>query len=177
METLFIAAVTVLVVGYGFVRLRRADEAARRYLESGQEKPLQLAHLSETLARVARETRTLRIFLESPLQAVRDHLATDLMRTDEDIEAFDAVLLDASREVGLYLAMIDGLQPHERQELETLGAGAGAIRGAMEAENGAFERAHVKAPGRPPMDQRMEALLRELTRIESALQAQGHVYR
>lgn len=177
METLFIAAVTVLVVGYGFVRLRRADEAARRYLESGQEKPLQLAHLSETLARVARETRTLRICLESPLQAVRDHLATDLMRTDEDIEAFDAVLLDASREVGLYLAMIDGLQPHERQELEALGAGAGAIRGAMEAENGAFERAHVKAPGRPPMDQRMEALLRELTRIEGALQAQGHVYR
>ncbi|MCY1007921.1 hypothetical protein OV079_20655 [Nannocystis pusilla] len=136
-----------------------------------------MAHLSETLARVARETRTLRIFLESPLQAVRDHLATDLMRTDEDIEAFDAVLLDASREVGLYLAMIDGLQPHERQELESLGAGAGAIRGVMEAENGAFERAHVKAPGRPPMDQRMEALLRELTRIESALQAQGHVYR
>ena len=177
MEALFIAAVTVLVVGYGFVRLRRADEAARRYLESGHEKPLQLAHLGDTLARVARETRTLRIWLESPLQAVRDQLAADLTRTDEDIEAFDAVLLDTSREVGLWLAMIDGLQPHERQELEQLGAGAGAIRGAMEAENGAFERAHLKAPGRPPMDQRIEAILRELTRIEDALQGQGHVYR
>lgn len=177
MEALFIAAVTVLVVGYGFVRLRRADEAARRYLESGQEQPLQLAHLSEPLARLARETRTLRIWLESPLQAVRDHMAADLTRTDEDVEAFDALLLDASREVGLWLATIDALQPHERQELEALGAGAGAIRGAMEAENGAFERAHLKAPGRPPLDQRLEAILRELARIEAALQGQGHVYR
>ncbi|MDC0715910.1 hypothetical protein [Nannocystis bainbridge] len=177
METLFIAAVTVLLVGYGFIRLRRADAAARRYLESGQDKPLQLAHLSETLARVARETRTLRIWLESPLQAVRDQLATDLTRTDDDVEGFDAVLLDASREVGLWLAMIEGLQPHERQELEALGAGAGAIRGAMEAENGAFERARLKLPGRPTLDVRIEAILRELTRIEAALQAQGHVYR
>jgi len=177
MEALFIAAVTVLMVGYGFVRLRRADEAARRYLESGQDKPLQLAHLSDTLARVARETRTLRIWLESPLQAVRDHLAADLTRTDEDVEAFDGLLLDASREIGLWLAMIDGLPAHERQELEQLGAGAGAVRGAMEAENGAFERAHLKAPGRPAMDQRIEAILRELTRIETALQGQGHVYR
>jgi hypothetical protein len=177
MEALFIAAVTALVVGYGFVRLRRADEAARRYLESGQEQPLQLAHLSESLARVARETRTLRIWLEAPLQAVRDHLAADLTRTDEDIEALDAILLDASREVGLWLAMIEALPDHAKQELAALGADPGAIRGAMEAENGAFERAHLRTPGRPSMDQRIEAILRELARIEAALQGQGHVYR
>lgn len=177
MEVLFLAAVMVLVVGYGYVRLKRSEEAARRYLESGHEKPLQLAHLGDALARVARETRTLRISLESPLQAIRDHLAPDLTRSDEDIEAFDAVLLEATREVGMWLAMIDGLQPHERQELEALGAGPGPVRGAMEAENGAFERAHARAPGRAPLDQRFEAILRELARVEAALQGQGHVYR
>jgi len=177
MEAIFLAAVLVLVVGYGFVRLKRSEEAARRYLESGHEEPLQLAHLGDALARVTRETRTLRIALESTLQAIRDHLAPELTRSEEDVEAFDAALMDASRELGLWLAMIDGLRPHERQELEGLGAGPGAVRGAMETENGAFERAHARAPGRPPLDVRFEAILRELARIEAALQAQGHVYR
>ena len=177
MELLFLAAVMVLVVGYGYVRLRRSDEAARRYLESSHDRPLQLGHLSETLARVTRETRTLRIALESTLQAIRDHLSPDLARSDEDVEAFDAALMDASRELGLWLAMIEGLQPHERQEIEALGAGPGAIRGAMEAENGAFERVHARAPGRAPLDQRFAAILGELARIEDALQGQGHVYR
>ena len=75
------------------------------------------------------------------------------------------------------MAMIDGLQPHERQELEALGAGPGPVRGAMEAENGAFERAHARTPGRAALDQRFEAILRELARVEAALQGQGHVYR
>ena len=73
--------------------------------------------------------------------------------------------------------MVDALQPHERSELEALGAGPEAVRGVMAAENGAFERGQIKGPGRPPLDQRMEALIRELARIEGALQAQGHVYR
>lgn len=191
MIELFVVAVLVLIAGYGYVRLRRADEAARRYLESASEKPLQLAHLSDVLQRVARETRTLRISLESPLQALREHMqrdlsqmrgargliAVDLTRTEDDHEALDALLLDASRDVGLWLRMIDALQPHERQELEALGAGPETVRGAMAGENGAFERAQIRAPGRAPLDQRMEALIRELARIEGALQAQGHVYR
>lgn len=177
MEAIFVALVTVVLVGYGFVRLRRAEEAARRYLESGNEKPLQLAHLGDTLARVARETRTLRIALESPLQAIREHMRVDITRTEDDVEAFDATLLEASRELGEWLAMIDALAPHDRQELEALGAGPEAIRGALAAENGAFERAHIHVEGRPPLDQRFEAILRELARIEGALQGQGHLYR
>jgi hypothetical protein len=177
MEAIFLAVVTVLLVGYGYVRLRRAEEAARRYLEAGQDGPLQLAHLGDALQRVARETRTLRIGLESALQAIRDHMAVDLTRTEDDVEAFDAALLDATRELGQWLAMIDALAPHHRQELEALGAGPEASRGALAAENGAFERAHMQAPGRPPLDQRFEAVLRELARIEAALQAQGHMYR
>lgn len=192
MIELFVVAVLVLIAGYGYVRLRRADEAARRYLESGTEKPLQLAHLSDTLARVARETRTLRLSLEGPLQALREHMTrdlsqvglgarglmeVDLTRTEDDHEALDALLLDASRDVGLWLQMVDGLQPHERHELEALGAGPEAVRGVLAAENGAFERAQLRGAGRPPLDQRLEALIRELLRIEGALQGQGHVYR
>lgn len=177
MEAIFLAVVTVLLVGYGYVRLRRAEEAARRYLEAGEERPLQLAHLGEPLAQVARETRTLRIGLESTLQAIREFLQVDLTRTEDDVEAFDATLLDASRELGQWLAMVDGLAPHHRQELEALGAGPAAVRGAFAAENGAFERAHLRAQGRAPLDQRFEAILRELARIEAALQGQGHLYR
>ena len=177
MEGLFLVCVIVLVSTYGYVRLKRADEAARRYLEAGEEKPLQLAHLSETLARIARDTRTLRIYLESPLHAVREHLRPDMTRTEDDVEAFDAALLDATREVGLWLTMIDGLQPHERQELDALGAGPETIRGALAAENWAFERAQLHAPGRARLDVRLEAVIRELARIEAALQGQGRVYR
>jgi hypothetical protein len=191
MIELFVVTVLVLVAGYGYARMRRADEAARRYLESAGEKPLQLAHLSEVLQRVTRETRTLRISLESPVQALREHMRrdlsqvtgaraiidVDLTRTEDDHEALDALLLDASRDVGLWLQMVDSLQPHERQELEALGASPETVRGVMAAENGAFERERIKAAGRPPLDQRMEALMRELLRIEQALQGQGHVYR
>lgn len=177
MEGLFLVAVIVLVSTYGYVRLKRADDAARRYLESGEEKPLQLAHLSETLARIARDTRTLRIYLDSPLHAVREHMRPDPTRTEDDVEAFDAALLDATREVGLWLTTIDGLQPHERQELDALGAGPETIRGALAAENWAFERGQIELKGRPPLDQRLEAVIRELARIETALQGQGRVYR
>jgi hypothetical protein len=191
MIELFVVTVLVLIAGYGYARLRRADEAARRYLESAGEKPLQLAHLSDVLQRVARETRTLRISLESPVQALREHMQrdlsqvkgargfidVDLTRTEDDHEALDALLLDASRDVGLWLQMLDSLQPHERQELEALGASPETVRGVMAAENGAFERERIKAAGRAPLDQRMAALIRELVRIEEALQGQGHVYR
>lgn len=191
MIELFVVVALVTLAGYGYVRLRRADEAARRYLESAGEKPLQLAHLSEVLQRLARETRTLRISLESPLQAVREHMRrdlsqvkgargfmeVDLTRTEDDLESLDAQLLDASRDVALWLQMVDSLQPHERQELEALGASPETVRGVMAAENGAFERERISAEGRASLDQRMEALMRELVRIEGALQGQGHVYR
>ncbi|MDC0666873.1 hypothetical protein [Nannocystis radixulma] len=35
------------------------------------------------------------------------------------------------------------------------------VSGAVEAENGAFERAHLKPPGRAPMDQRIDVIPRE----------------
>lgn len=176
MIELYLIGLAVLLSGFGYYRLKRAEEAARRYLE-GREQPLQLAHLTEALARVARETRTLRISLESPLQAVREFGRTDLTRTEGDLEGFDALMMDSTREVGQWLAMIDALAPHERQELEALGAGPETVRGILVASDWAFERAQIGASGKLPLDQRLEALLRELARIEAALQAQGRVYR
>ena len=64
MVELFLVSMVVLLGGFGFYRLMRAQQEARLYLESGAEAPLQLSHLSSELARIARETRTLRISLE-----------------------------------------------------------------------------------------------------------------
>ena len=85
---------------------------------------------SRALARVARETRTLRISLESPLRTLREFMQTDPTRTEDDLEAVDAALMEATREVGEWLAMIDALPAHERGDMEAMGASAGPIRSA-----------------------------------------------
>lgn len=177
MVELFLVSMVLLLTGFGFYRLLRAQQEARRYLEGGAEAPLQLTHLSGALARVARETRTLRISLESPLRAVRAFMTTDLTRTEDDLEAIDAALMEATREIGEWLAMIDELPAHERQAMDGMGASAGPIRAAMDAEQWAFERGHLKSPGRPDLDVRLEAVLLALSRIETALQVPFNPYR
>lgn len=184
MEVPFIVVLLVLLTGFGFYRLRRAEAAAQRYLEAGQEAPMQLSHLSERLARVASDTRLLRVTIEGTLHAVRESMEIDLTRTEDDLANLDAALLDLTREVGLWLAMIDGLPAHDREHLESLGAGPEGVRGVLKAENWAFERppppgleAAAPARTRPGLDLRIEGLIRELGRVESALQGQGHVYR
>jgi len=173
----FLVTMVLLLTGFGFYRLKRAEQEARRYLEGGAEAPLQLSHLSSALAMVARETRTLRISLESPLRAIREFMQTDLTRTEDDLEALDAALMEATREVGQWLAMLDALPPVERDALERMGASAGPVRAAMEAEHWAFERSHLRRPGRPNLDERLEALMRELARVEKALQVPPSPYR
>lgn len=174
---LFIVAMVVLLTGYGFVRLVRAERDAQRYLEGQTEAPLQLSHLSGALATVARETRTLRISLESPLRAVREYMAVDLTRTEDDGQVVDAALLETTRAIDEWLRMIEALPVHERQAMEAMGASAGPIRAAVDAEHGAFERIHLRSPGRPTLDVRLEAILRELGRIEVAMQAPAGPYR
>lgn len=177
MVEIFLVSMVLLLTGFGFYRLLRAQQEARRYLESGSEAPLQLSHLSSTLARVARETRTLRISLESPLRAIREFMRTDLTRTEDDLEAIDAALMEATREIGEWLGMIDGLPDHERGDMEAMGASAGPIRAALAAEGWAFERSHLRSPGRQNLDDRLEAILRELERVETALQVPVNPYR
>jgi len=177
MVEMFLIAVVVLLTSFGFYRLMRAQKEAQRYLESSAEAPLQLSHLSSPLARVARGTRTLRISLESPLRAIREFMQTDLTRTEDDLEAIDAALMDVTREIGQWLAMIDALSVQERGALESMGASSVRVRVAMEAEGWAFERSHLRRPGRPDLDLRLEALLRELARVEQALQVPLNPYR
>jgi chromosome segregation ATPase len=174
---LFIVSMVVLLTGFGFYRLVRAEREARRYLEAHAEAPLQLSHLSQRLADVARDTRTLRISLESPLKALREFMRTDLTRTEDDIEAVDAALLEATREIGEWQGEIEALPEVERQAMEAMGASAAPIRAALDAEHGAFERVHLHSPGRPDLDVRLEAVLRELGRIEAAMQVQAGPYR
>ena len=173
----FLVAMVLLLTSFGFYRLLRAQQEARRYLEGGSEAPLQLSHLSRALAMVARETRTLQISLESPLRAIREFMQTDLTRTEDDLEAIDAALMEVTREIGQWLAMIDALPQHERSTLESMGASAGRVRAAMEAEGWAFERSHLRRPGRPDLDVRLETLMRELGRVETALQVPPNPYR
>jgi hypothetical protein len=177
MVEIFLISMVLLLTSFGFYRLMRAQQEARRYLEGSSEAPLQLSHLSSPLAMVARETRTLRISLESPLRAIREFMQTDLTRTEDDLEAIDAALMDVTREIGHWLAMIDALPVSERGALESMGATPGPVRAAMEAEGWAFERGHLRSPGRPDLDVRLEALLRELGRVEQALQVPVNPYR
>ncbi len=177
MVELFLVAMVALLGGFGFYRLLRAQQEARRYLEGGSDAPLQLSHLSAELARVARETRTLRISLESPLRAVREFMRTDLTRTEDDVEAVDAALMETTREIGEWLALVEGLPEHERSTIEAMGAGAGAVRAALEAEGWAFERTHLRSRGRQNLDDRLDAILRELERVEKALQVPVNPYR
>mgnify|MGYP000278798118 CR=1 FL=1 len=41
----------------------------------------------------------------------------------------------------------------------------------------AFERSHLRSPGRQNLDERLEAVLRELARVEAALQVPVNPYR
>ncbi len=61
--------------------------------------------------------------------------------------------------------------------MEAMGASAGPIRSALAAEGGAFERGHIRSAGRQDVDERLEAVLRELARVEAALQVPVNPYR
>lgn len=171
-------AVIVAAVSYGAYRLVRAQKEARRYLEdSGRDQPMVLDHLSPSLGRLARETRTLRLSLESPIRMVHDLLGTDLTRTQGDLEAIDAALLEATRACGEWLAMIEALPEVDSSRLADLGIGGAFVREALTIENGSFERARLRMHGVPTLDRRLGAIVRELARIEDALQVRDRVYR
>ncbi|MEZ4450303.1 MAG: hypothetical protein R3B09_12570 [Nannocystaceae bacterium] len=165
-------------VGYGAYRLVRAQGEARRYLEdSARDQPMILDHLSPTLAIFAQETRMLRLSLESPIRQVHELLSTDLTRTQGDVEAVDAALMDATRAVGEWLDRIEALPEADAQRLADLGCGGDFVRQAMVVENGSFERARLRMHGVPTLDRRLGGIVRELARIEAALQVRDRVYR
>ena len=110
---------------------------------------------SPSLERLARETRTLRLSLESPIRMVHDLLGTDLTRTQGDLEAIDAALLEATRACGEWLAMIEALPEVDARRLADLGIGGAFVREALAIENGSFERARLRMHGVPTLDRRL----------------------
>ncbi len=177
MLELFVVIVVLSLTGLGFTRLIRAQQEARRYLEGHSEAPLQLGHLSTNLAQVAAAARTLRISLDGPHRTVQAYMRPDPTRTIDDLEAVDAALLEATREIDDWLRMVDALPPHEHSDMEAMGASAAPIRAALAAEGGALERNHLHVEGRGSLDQRIEAILAALAKIETALQVPQGPYR
>ncbi len=164
--------------GYGIFRMLRSGRESQRYLtEAREESPLQIDHLSPPLARLARDTRLLRISLEAPVRQIKEMLIGDLdTATTEDLDAFDNMLMNTSRQLDEWLQMIDRLPETDSATLADLGLGPGPIRSALAREGWAFERKNLRGPG-PSMDLRLTQVIAELTRVETQLQTTRRLYR
>lgn len=164
--------------GYGVYRVLKSSERDRKYLaESREEQPLQLEHLGTDLQRLARETRTLRISLEAPVRDVAELRHGQLNATAEDLDSFDTMLMNVSRAVADWLVAIDRLGENDRRAMMDQGANPEPIREALTAEGFAFERRNLRRAGAPPLDERLKAIMLELAKVETALQASQRVYR
>lgn len=164
--------------GFGLYKMARSSSKSRKYLQASREdQPLRLEHLSSGLRQLAQDTRLLRISLEAPVINLRDYIDGDLDATAEDVDAFDAMLLDVTRQLADWLAAVEQLPEHDRHRMVDLGADPSAVRNALGMEGWAFERRHLRMPGKPTMDRRLANIVGELARIEGCLQTTGDVYR
>lgn len=174
----FFFLVVALLSTYGIYRVVKTQARDRKYLqESKGDAPLVLDHLPSVLRNVARDARSLRLLLESPVRDLAELRAGRLAATAEDVEAFDTMLMNASRQVGEFLVGVDRLGERERGSLRDLGVSVEPIRQVLEAEGFSFERKRMLVAGMPPLDQRLEAIRQELAKIEAALQGSPRVYR
>lgn len=169
---LFVAAFSA----YGIYAMLRANQRNQAYLrESKTEAPLQLDHVSGPLRRLVEDARMLRVSLEGPIRDVQ------AMRTGEtagaDLEAFDSMLMNLTREVAEWLESAARLPESDAATLVDLGVAPERVRDMLDREGGAFERRHLRRAGQPPLDARLKALAEELNRLELALQANRSVYR
>lgn len=166
------------VAGLGLWRVSKSSGKSLKYLEETvREPPLQLAHLSGPLARVAEDTRLLRVSLESPVRAIREFIDGDFDATAEDVDGFDTMLLNVTRQLAEWLTFVDRLPESERDRMMDMGADPARVRAALWAEGGAYERRNLRMRGQQRMDQRLQHVMSELQRIEECLQAPERVYR
>jgi hypothetical protein len=163
---------------YGIYRMLRTGRESQRYLvESPREAPLQTEHLSPPLARLAHETRLLRVSLEAPVRHIRELLVGDLdSARNEDLEGFDNMLMNVSRQLGEWLRVVDELPATDAASLQDLGLSAEPVRSALIREGWTYDRKHLRGPG-GTMDKRIAAVIAELLRFETMLQAQRRLYR
>jgi hypothetical protein len=163
---------------YGIYRMFRTGRETQRYLVEGpRELPLQTGHLTPPLARLAHETRILRVSLEAPVRQIRELLVGDLdSARNEDLDGFDNMLLNASRQLGDWLRVIDQLPATDAASLQDLGLSPEPIRSALIREGWTYDRKHLRGPG-GTMDQRIGQVMAELQRFETLLQTHRRVYR
>ncbi len=164
---------------FGIYAMLQADRRNQAYLrDSKDEAPLQLDHLSGALRRLAQDTRMLRVSLEGPIRDVKAMRTGEFTQTaGADLEAFDGMLMNLSREVAEWLEVAARLPETDRGRLEDLGVSPDRVAEMLAREGGAFERRHLKRPGAPALDERLAALAAELNKLELSLQAGGSVYR
>jgi hypothetical protein len=166
------------LAGLGLYRIRHSDGKRLKYLEEAQpEPPLQVAHLSSVLARFVEDTRLLRISLESPVRGVREFIDGDFDATAEDVDGFDTMLMNVSRQLADWLLSSERLPESDRARMLDLGADPAKIRNALAREGGAFERRNLRMAGHPRMDTRLQHVLSELVAIETRLQTHERLYR
>jgi hypothetical protein len=165
-------------VAYGIYRMLRTTRESQRYLvESPREAPLHTEHLSPPLARLAHDTRLLRISLEAPVRQVRELLVGDLdSARNEDLDGFDNMLMGMSRQLGEWLRTVDQLPATDAGVLHDLGLSPEPVRSALIREGWTFDRKHLRGPG-GPMGQRISQVIAELQRFETQLQATRRLYR
>lgn len=163
---------------YGIYRMLRTGRETQRYLVEGpRETPLQTEHLTPPLARLAHETRFLRVSLEAPVRQIRELLIGDLdSARNEDLDGFDNMLLDVSRQIGDWLRTVDQLPATDAASLQDLGLSPEPIRSALVREGWTFDRKHLRGPG-GAMDHRIGQVMAELLRFETQLQATRRLYR
>jgi hypothetical protein len=157
--------------------VRTGRESQRYLVESPREAPLQTDHLSPPLARLAHETRILRVSLEAPVREIRELLVGDLdSARNEDLDGFDNMLRNISRQLGDWLSTVDQLPPTDAASLQDLGLSPEPIRETLVREGWTFDRKHLRGPG-GPMDRRISQVMAELQRFETQLQVNRRLYR
>jgi hypothetical protein len=163
---------------YGIYRMLRSGRETRLYLTEGRdEAPLQLDHLTPPLARLAHDTRLLRISLEAPVRQVRELRIGDLeSASTEDLDSFDNMLMSISRQLGDWLQGVDQLPATDAASLQDLGLSSEPVRNALIREGWTFDRKHLRGPG-GPLDQRISQVIAELKRFETQLQTTRRLYR
>ena len=157
----------------GLWRTLASQSASRRYLTAGQEDaPPELGHLKRPLANLVQDARAMRLGLEG---LARQLDAVGRVAVGSNAEELDSKLLEATRELGEWLAAIDRLEPDDKQRMLELSPEADRMRGLFESENYALERGRRK--GRPPLNAQVERLLDELAKFEKNMQKAHSPYR
>ena len=166
------------VLAAGLFRVTRQGRHGQKYLSAAREEaPLQIEHLPPHMQRIASDTRLLRVSLESPVRTVRQYIEGDLEATGEDVDGFDNMLMNVTRQLSDWLGTIDRLSESERASILDAGGNPAAIRHALEREGWAFERRNLEMKGQPPMNERLRHVVQELERVEHALQTSSRIYR